>query len=68
MGVEFWLKGKLDSVKIEEDFDTTMSNLNLANATGKEFAAFHTEDGKWCLVKLGNIAYAEEAEPEFPTY
>ena len=68
MTVSLWISGQLEPERVEGDLLKLVGNLNIAAATGKQYALLKGEDGEPFMVQTKLITKAKEAYDDTTSY
>ena len=68
MTVSLWISGQLEPERVEGDLLKLLDNLNIAAATGKQYALLEGEDGEVFMVQTKLITKAKEADDDTTSY
>jgi hypothetical protein len=69
MTVKLTMRGLLEPIELEDNFDEAVNQLNNSAAQGKEFVVTRKNTGEHLIIKMGNILTLEQIddEDEFPS-
>ena len=59
------MRGLIEPVELEDNFQETANNLNMHAAAGKEFVVTRTVRGENLIIKMDNILTIQEVEDEY---
>lgn len=64
MPIAVTMRGMLEPILIKEDFQTAVTDMNIAAASGKEFLLANSVDGGAIAMALHNILSIREVEED----